>query len=399
MNNEKNLSSLKFINNRTGTNSYKWDKNENIKYSFGIADMDIALSDNIIKAINKKIDTGLFGYEYISENYYDTFINWVRNRHNIEIKKDWIIVVDGVITGIKIAVQSFTKEGDGVLILNPYYHSYVDAIKNNNRRLVTSNLIYKNNNYELNTKNFEKIILRENVKLFILNNPHNPTGKVWSEKELREIYKICSKHSVLIISDEVFGDFVVPRNSFVSFSSVCDSNGLLIIATSPCKTFNISGLKISNFIIKNYSIRREFINQKNKNMSERANCLSLAISEMVYKHGEFWLNSVITNSLINKKVVMDFLKEKYPDIQIVNSSVVYWTWINLNALSIPEDALHNLFLKHSIEVSYGSIFGNLGDGFIRVNLMCSVDNIKVFLRTFDEILKSYRKLRGNINDN
>ena len=190
MNNEKNLSSLKFINNRTGTNSYKWDKNENIKYSFGIADMDIALSDNIIKSINKKIDTGLFGYEYISENYYDTFINWVRNRHNIEIKKDWITVVDGVITGIKIAVQSFTKEGDGVLILNPYYHSYVDAIKNNNRRLVTSNLIYKNNNYEFNTKFFEKIILKENVKLFILNNPHNPTGKVWSEEELREIYKV-----------------------------------------------------------------------------------------------------------------------------------------------------------------------------------------------------------------
>lgn len=389
MKHKNNINLLRFVNNRRGTNSYKWDLNENIEYSFSVADMDIALSDLIIQDIKKRIDFGVFGYEYVGEGYYQSFINWINKFHGIKINKDWITVVDGVITGIKIALQAFTKKDDAVLVLTPCYHSYIDAIKTNERKLVTCNLIYNSNNYELDINQFEKLILKEKVKVFILNNPHNPTGKLFEKKELEAIQKICSRYSVLVVSDEVFEDFVVPKSEFQSFMNVSDNKCLSIIATSPCKTFNISGLKISNFMIKNYNVRKKFVNQKNKNMSERANCLSLAISESVYKLGENWLNSVISNSLINKNIVMEFMKIKHPRIKIVDSYVAYWLWIDLNELSIPESDLRKLLINNAIDISYGSMYGDIGKGFIRLNLMCSLSNINMFLETFDRIISVY----------
>lgn len=222
--------------------------------------MDFQTSPEIIEALNKAVSHGIYGYSESKEEYFDAVYNWYNDNFNWQVKKEWLIKTPGVVFAIALAINALTNEGDSVLIQNPVYYPFTEVIIDNNRKLVNNSLVRNGKKYEIDFEDFEKKIIENNVKLFILCSPHNPVGRVWKKWELEKIGDICLKHNVKIVSDEIHSDFVYPENKHIVFSSLDEKyQNITITCTAPTKTFNLAGLQISNIFIPNLEIRKKSI--------------------------------------------------------------------------------------------------------------------------------------------
>lgn len=388
------MSSFDYVIDRKNTNSYKWDL---LKYddriSLGVADMDFKLPQRILDEMHKRIDYGIFGYEYEGDEYYLSFINWMKQRHGLNIAKDWIICVSGVITGIKIAISIFTDIGDCILLQTPIYHAYFEAIDNNNRKVVSSKLVNKDGKYEIDFEDFENVIKRNKVKLFILCNPHNPVGRVWTKDEILNILTICKKYSVVVLSDEVYHDFVFIKegyNSCISFNNMYDK---IIVATSPCKSFNVAGIYVANYVIPNKELREAFFKGKRKSGYIANNALGIKLCESIYKYGGKWLDELVEYIRENIKIVSDYFNEKFPNIMVVRTEASYLLWIDCSCLKINYKELERVFIDEMhIELSQGYTFGDNGKMFIRMNVACPKVILKEALRRIEQKLTKYYNL-------
>lgn len=264
-----NMSRYNFdeIIDRHNTNSIKFDFMEENNMSadampFWVADMDFRSPPAVIDALVERCKHGVFGYTNIKEDYFNAVYKWYKNRFGYEVKREWLIVSPGIVFAISAAIRALTKENDGVLIQRPVYYPFSSLIVANNRRIINNPLVYKNGRYEIDFDDFEKKIRDNNVKLFILCNPHNPVGRVWTAEELQRIAVICIKHRVIVIADEIHSDFVYNNNKHIVFASLSKHlSGIIITCTSPSKTFNLAGLQISNIFIENEGIRRAVYNE------------------------------------------------------------------------------------------------------------------------------------------
>ena len=233
------------IIDRKNTNCYKWDTTKEGVLPMWVADMDFEVASKIVESIIKKASHGVFGYTMIPNEYYNAELNWWKKRFNFEIKKEYILPTTGVIPSLSSIIQTFCKAGDNILIQSPVYHYFNISIKNNNCNVITNKLIFENNSYKIDFEDFEEKLKNENIKLFILCNPHNPVGRVWSKEELEKMGKLCLKYKVLVISDEIHRDLVFKNFSFTPFASICEEflqNS--VTCTSATKTFNLAGLKL-----------------------------------------------------------------------------------------------------------------------------------------------------------
>ena len=365
------------IINRKNTNSLKYDfglerKGREDLLPLWIADMDFKLPDEVIEDLVSTVSHGIFGYTDAKDDYFLAVHNWFLERFHWDTKKEWLVKTPGIVFAIAQAINAFTKEGDGILIQQPVYYPFAGCIKDNNRKVVNSQLHYEDGHYSIDFEDFEKKIVAEKVKLFILCSPHNPVGRVWSIEELHKIGTICIKHKVLIISDEIHCDFTYPGYSHTVFASISESFAQnSIICTAPSKTFNIAGLQVSNIFIPNPVIRQQLEHQIDASGYSQLNTVGIAACRSVYTKGAFWLEELKAYLLGNLNYVRTFLADRLPELRLIEPEGTYLIWIDFQSLNLPYKELEKLITqKAGLWLDGGVMFGKESTQFERINIAC-----------------------------
>ena len=382
---------------RKGTACHKWDGmdemfGDNDLLAMWVADMEFKIAECVQKALYERIDHGVFGYSQTPNSYYDAFIGWQRRRIHATIEKDWIRFTPGVVAFLYWAVAAYTKENDKILVQPPVYYPFFNAIKDNNRQVVASNLIQdENGRYIMDLVDFEEKIKQENVKMFILCSPHNPVGRVWTEQELNDVLAICQKYNVIVLSDEIHQDIIVGDNPFISSISV--NNGAyhknLLIATAPSKTFNLAGLQHSNIIIPTPELR-EIYDVKIQNLQHAgSNVLAKVATEAAYNGCEAWLEGLLATIKQNFNYVKESLRQHAPKAVVADLEGTYLTWIDMSAYIEPEKIKEFIQDTCRIAVDFGEWFSDDYKGFIRLNLGTTPANVKTAIESIITNLKTW----------
>ena len=396
---EKNLD-FDTVIDRTHTNSLKYDfavqrgKPKDV-LPLWVADMDFQTSPEIIEALNKAVSHGIYGYSESKEEYFDAVYNWYNDNFNWQVKKEWLIKTPGVVFAIALAINALTNEGDSVLIQNPVYYPFTEVIIDNNRKLVNNSLVRNGKKYEIDFEDFEKKIIENNVKLFILCSPHNPVGRVWKKWELEKIGDICLKHNVKIVSDEIHSDFVYPENKHIVFSSLDEKyQNITITCTAPTKTFNLAGLQISNIFIPNLEIRKKVLKQLDKVGYSQVNLMGLVACEAAYKYGRQWLNELKEYLLDNLNFLRDYLETNIPQIKLIEPEGTYLIWLDCSALGLEDKELEKFIVeKAKLWLDSGYIFGKEGEGFQRINIACPRETLKKALEQLKEAVDEIKSIK------
>lgn len=343
-----------------------------------VADMDFRTAPCIMERLRKDADFGIFGYTDSKDDYFQTLAKWYDTYFGWKIEKDWLIKTPGIVFAIATAVSAFTEEGDGVLIQQPVYYPFSAVIRDNNRKLVNNELVLKDGRYEMDLEDFERKIVQEKVKLFILCSPHNPVGRVWTEEELRRVGEICLKHDVKIVSDEIHNDFVYPGYEHHVLDTVDDRfRDICIICTAPSKTFNLAGLQISNIWIPNPELRKAFERKMLEVGYSEVNMLGLHACKAAYEGGREWLEQLKEYLKENLDFVRSYLEENLPQIKLIEPEGTYLVWLDCRGLGLSEEELEQFIArKAKLWLDDGAIFGKAGEGFERVNIACPRSVVK-----------------------
>lgn len=382
------------IIDRHGTNCLKFDfakergKNGD-ELSLWVADMDFEVAKPITDALQAQVNHGIYGYTEVKSDYFDIVKNWFRDNFDWEIKKGSLVKTPGVVYAIAMAVKAFTKEGEAVIIQQPVYYPFSEMIIANNRKLVNSPLVLKDGRYEIDFEDFEKKIVENNVKLFILCSPHNPVGRVWSVEELKRIGDICIKHDVVIFSDEIHADFVYEPNKHHVFASLGESYAAnSVIATAPSKSFNIAGLQVSNIFIGNKKLRDAFRNEIVKSGYSQLNTMGLAAARAAYESGKEWLDEVRAYIKDNLIFFRDYLKENIGELSLIEPEGTYLVWVDFRKLGLSEKQREDLIVnKAKLWIDSGAMFGVDGEGFERFNIACTREYLRMALESLAKAIK------------
>ena len=379
---------------RHGTNCLKFDfakergKNGD-ELSLWVADMDFQVAKPITDALQAQVNHGIYGYSEVKSDYFDIVKNWFKDNFDWEIKKGSLVKTPGVVYAIAMAVKAFTKEGEAVIIQQPVYYPFSEMIIANNRKLVNSPLVLKDGRYEIDFEDFEKKIVENNVKLFILCSPHNPVGRVWSVEELKRIGDICIKHDVVIFSDEIHADFVYEPNKHHVFASLGESYAAnSVIATAPSKSFNIAGLQVSNIFIENKKLRDAFRNEIVKSGYSQLNTMGLVAARAAYESGKEWLDEVRAYIKDNLIFFRDYLKENIGELSLIEPEGTYLVWVDFRKLGLSEKQREDLIVnKAKLWIDSGAMFGVDGEGFERFNIACPRSYLKQALDSLAKAIK------------
>lgn len=367
------------IIDRTNTNSLKYDfaveRGKDIDVMpLWVADMDFATLPEITNALEKRVQHGIFGYTYPKEEYQKTVINWMKTRHNYDIKPEWLVYTPGVVFAISMGIRAVTKEGDAVLIQNPVYYPFTNIIIENERKLINNSLLYEVKDhkgvYTIDFEKFEELIIENSVKVFVFCSPHNPVGRVWTREELTRIGEICLKHNVIIIADEIHEDFVYGEKKHIPIASLNkDIENITITCTSPSKTFNLAGLQLSNIIIANTKLRKLFKKEVGKTGFDEPNISGLIACQAAYNYGENWLEELKIYLVENITYVRDFVETKMPKVVLSVPEGTYLVWLDFNAYGLElRDLEDRIQKKAKLWLDEGIIFGKEGLGFERINI-------------------------------
>lgn len=365
------------IIDRRSTNSIKYDFAEEMGkptdvLPMWVADMDFKSPPEVTEALIKVAQHGIFGYSLSKKDYFDAVHYWFNTRFGWDVKKEWLIETPGVVFAISTAIRAFTDEADAVMIQQPVYHPFSEKIRVNNRKLVNNPLVYENGEYKMDIKDFESKIKEHRVKLFILCSPHNPVGRVWTKEELTEIGDICMKHGVIVVSDEIHADFIYEGYKHTIFSEVKQEYlDNTIICTAPSKTFNLAGLQVSNIFIPNKRLREKYKTEMKKAGYGSLNTLGIVACQAAYRYGAQWLDELMTYLTGNLNFVREFLKERLPQVKLVEPQGSYLIWLDFSGLNINAEELEDLILNRAkLWLNSGTIFGPEGEGFQRMNIAC-----------------------------
>ena len=371
------------IINRKGTNCLKYDyavergKPADV-LPLWVADMDFTVSEEITKSLHAAVDHGIYGYTQPKDAYYNAITNWMEKNHNWKTKREWIMKTPGVVFALGAAVKAFTKPGDAVLIQNPVYYPFTNIIRDNDRRVIDNTLVYEKrvtegkSQYSIDYEDFERKIVQENIKLFILCNPHNPVGRVWNREELQYLGEICLRHHVIVVSDEIHNDFVYPGFEHTVFANVDPRFAeFTVTCTAPSKTFNLAGLQISNIFISNETLREAFQKEIDKTGYDEPNALGAVACEAAYRGGQEWLDQLRAYLLENLNILRAYLQEKIPQIHLVEPEGTYLVWLDCSELGISGKELDQFIVeKAGLWLDGGAMFGPSGADFQRVNIAC-----------------------------
>lgn len=335
-----------------------------------VADMDFPTAPCIQTALEKAVQHGIFGYSRPDARYYDALKNWFKTRHNFEFENEDVVNTPGVVFAIAAAIRAFTEKRDGVLIQKPVYYPFENAIKSNERRVVNNPLVYKNGRYEIDFDDFEKKIVEENVKLFIFCSPHNPGGRLWKKEELAKINRICLKHNVIVVSDEIHSDIVFGENEHTVYANLSEEAAQnSIICTSPSKSFNLAGLQFSNIIVKNKKLRLALKKEIDKTGYDEPPLIGIVAATAAYSEGAEWFDAVKEYIWQNVLFVEKYFAENCPKIKVVKPEGSYLVWLDFSAFTelSSQEISDRILNKAKVWLDDGTMFGSEGEKFERIN--------------------------------
>lgn len=354
-----------------------------------VADMDFRTPPCVVDALTQKSAHGIFGYSESREDYFDVLQGWFSRRFNWQIRPDWLIKTPGVVFAICTAIRALTQEGDAVLIQQPVYYPFTEAIEVNRRKLIVNELIFDRSGYKIDFDDFEQKIVRHSVKLFILCSPHNPVGRVWTKEELVRMGDICVQHGVTVISDEIHADFIYPGNTHIVFAGLKpEFEDITVTCTAPSKTFNLAGLQISNIFAANRTRRSRIRQELNRSGYSQLNIMGIVACKAAYLKGEPWLEELKSYLTENLAFLRAFLEAHIPDIRLVEPQGTYLVWLDCRALNLNDAALDELFVSRAkLWLDAGTMFGQGGSGFQRINIACPRALLKKALEQLAGALK------------
>ena len=360
---------------RHGTNSIKTDlavargKPADV-LSLWVADMDFPTSPAILEALHNKIDHGIFGYSCLDESFHTALANWMKNEHNFTFDRRELVTTPGVVFGLASAIKAFTKEGESVLIQTPVYYPFKNMIEANNRRTVTSSLFEKDGKWQIDFEDFEKKIIENDVKLFILCSPHNPVSRVWTRDELSRMAEICLAHNVIVFADEIHNDFVYEPNVHTVFSTLsAEIAENSVVSMSPSKTFNLAGLQFSTNFIKNPALRAKFKAERDRTGYDEPSLMGLVAARAAYESGKPWLEDLKNHLRSNIEFVRNYLAERLPNVRLIEPEGTFLLWLDFSSLGYSDSELDDLIVnKAKVWLDRGTMFGPEGDKYQRINI-------------------------------
>ena len=362
------------IIDRHNTNSIKWDfaiergKPADV-LPMWVADMDFRAPQAVSDALVAAAQHGVFGYSDTKDDYFNAVASWMQRRFGWTVEKKWLIKTPGVVNAFTMAVRAYSKPGDAVLIQPPVYPPMHAAAKTNDRRLVFNELVLRDGRYEIDFDDFERKIASEQVRVFILCNPHNPVGRAWTRDELLRMGDICVKYGVVVVSDEIHQDLVLPGHQHVVFASLKpEFREITVTCTAPSKTFNIAGLHASNIFIEHSAMRGAFTQEMARAGVGGGNQLGLVACQAAYEHGETWLDELMDYIRGNVEFARTFLAEHAPQVRLIEPEATYLLWLDFRELGL-SDADLNAFITNDAKLwlNDGPAFGPGGSGFQRLN--------------------------------
>lgn len=379
---------------RQNTNSVKWDMAEELVgekdvLPLWVADMDFQSPPPVIEALRKRVEHGIFGYTVVPDSCYEAIINWMKKRHGWEVEKEWIIFTSGIVAAFHWVVRAYTHPGDSIIVQPPVYYPFFKAVKNNGRLVVENQLKHEHGQYEIDFDDLEEKI-NSQTKVLILCNPHNPVGRVWTREELTRLAALCLKHHVVICSDEIHSDLLFQGYRHTPTAMISEEiarNTVTCIAAN--KTFNIAGLKTGVVIISDQRLREEFLNTKRSIGVGSCNLFGIIATEAAYAYGEEWLEQLLDYLQGNLEFLMHFIKEKIPQIKVVQPEGTYLAWLDCRGLRLDDAALKDFMLKKAkVWLNDGPGFGNGGSGFQRINLACPRSILEEALRRIEKAVNT-----------
>lgn len=333
-----------------------------------VADMDFRTPPFIIDSVKKRIECEIFGYTEKPNTWYQSIINWQKKRHQLAITKEMISFIPGVVPAIVMAIEAFTKEGEQVLIQPPVYYPFAAAIRNTGRKVITNPLLLGNLQYYIDFDDFEKKV--KTCKLFIFCNPHNPGGRVWSKEELEKLAAICLKYQVLMISDEIHADLTLPSYKHISLASLSEEIAMNTVTfSSASKTFNMAGLASAYAIIPNPEVRQKFLDKTVGYMLTDGNIFAFQTTVAAYEQGEEWLNQLLAYVQGNIDFLTQYIDQYLPKVKYIVPQASYLVFLDFRALGLSQKELVSFCTnKAHLALVDGSVFGEEGKGFMRINL-------------------------------
>lgn len=378
---------LVFVN-RKNTNSIKWDIQDQ-KFGnddlipFWVADSDFKTSQAVIDALIARIKQGAFGYSIPGDGYYEAVSGWFERHHGYKVEKEWIVPMCGVVASLHTIIATFVEKNQNISFLTPVYNPFYDVILNNDCNVLKTELLNDNEQYSID---FE--LLEENIKksaMFILCSPHNPVGRVWSQEELEKIIDLCKKYDCILVSDEIHCDLT--SEPFVSVGKYFADYDKIIICTAPSKTFNIAGLNASNVFIKNSEYLEKYNAYLHKNAISTSNVIGLVATEAAYRYGDYWLEQQKQLILNNYHTTIEFFKKHLPMFTIPKLEGTYLVWINMKCLGKTSKELVDYLTGYGISLNPGAMYGEGYDGYIRLNIACSSEQLQVALDAMERAFK------------
>lgn len=365
------------IIDRRGTNSLKYDfarergMPEDL-LPLWVADMDFRAPQEILDAITARVAHGIFGYSEPKQDFFDALGAWFSTRHGWKCEPRNFVQTCGVVHALATLISAFTETGDSVLICQPVYYPFASTIRGNGRRLVISELRERAGHYVIDFEDFERKIVEHGVKLFILCNPHNPVGRVWTRAELERLGDICLAHGVFVVSDEIHADFVYAPARHTVFASVKpEFEKKCAVCTAPTKTFNLAGLHIANTYIADPALRRKFLRELDRQGYSQSNVIGLVACRAAYEHGAPWVDALLAYLRGNVDFVREFLRSRAPKIRLVEPEGTYLVWLDFRAYGLSDEALREKIIGEAkLWLDDGFIFGAGGNGFQRINIAC-----------------------------
>ena len=369
---------------RRGTASSKWMVEEDV-LPMWVADMDFPAAPGIISAMQERLSHGVFGYDEVTDEWYDAYIKWWDERHGFRMDKEGLIFCTGVIPAISSAVRKFTTPGEKVLIQTPVYNIFFNSIVNNGCTPLQSPLSFDGESYCMDMERLERDMSDPQVSFMILCNPQNPGGRIWSREELAEVGRLAKKYSVIVFSDEIHCDIVRPGKAYVPFLSVSDEcREVGIAAIAPTKAFNIAGLHSAAVYSENKTLRHKIWRALNTDEAAEPNTFACVAAAAAFNRGGAWLDAMCAYVFENRRIAEEYIAEHIPQIKAVHSDATYLLWLKMPREGVADE----LKAKAGLYLSDGSIYGTGGEDFLRMNLGCSretlMEGLKRLSYFFDE---------------